>query len=288
MGQELPQHRWDRSATPELSLPPAGNSGSLPNPFTVATWNIERGKRMGSVARFLQTELRADLLLLQEVDRFARRTRFCDVASELGKETQMQYVFGVEFVELAQGRGETLALHGNMILSRSRLNRPRNIRFLTQPHNWGRSRIKIPWLQPRDGGRAVLSVELLCNEATVAIYNTHLESRTNDEQRAEQVAEILCDIHRNYSPTTPVIVAGDLNTAEGVFSPVVERLLNAGFRDVFCSSSAPSTSKPGRQRRLDWMFVRSIDVLNACMPCAHISDHYPIFAQLRLSGPVQP
>ncbi len=254
----------------------------LPNPFTVATWNIERGKQLASLLPFLKTGLRADVLLLQEVDRFTRRTCFRDVAAELAAYTRMQHVFGVEFLELAQGHDDVPAVHGNMTLSRSQIDNARILRFRSQPHDWGRIRLPIPWLQPREGGRMAVVAEVECQDRKVVFYNTHLESRASDMRRADQMAEILADISDHYPSTTPVIVAGDLNTKEGTFSPVVKALVDAGFNDVFKPESAPVATKPHGPCRLDWIFVRELAVLSASMPIVSLSDHYPIVAHLEL------
>ena len=253
---------------------------ALPNPFTVATWNIERGKRLESVLDFVTRDLAADVLLFQEVDRFARRTGFRDIAFELAAGTRMQRAFAVEFIELAQGGDSMPALHGSMTLSRSQLNRPRKITFHNQPHDWGRLKVKISWVQPRKGGRMAVIAEFRCGKQTIAIYNTHLESKGSEEGRAEQVSEILRDIKDNYPITTPIIVAGDLNTGKGILSPVVKLLEGTGFRDVFPPDAAPLTTKPGHRRRLDWIFVRGLTVLNASMPLIRVSDHYPVVATL--------
>jgi endonuclease/exonuclease/phosphatase family metal-dependent hydrolase len=255
----------------------------LSDPFTFATWNIERGLKLERIEHELATALHADVLVLQEVDRFARRTGFRDIAADLAQATRMHQAFGVEFIELAQGTADRDAIHGNLTLSRAALGHSRTLRFQAQPHDWGKLRLKLPWLQPRSGGRIALVSEIPCSSGRLIVYNAHLESRADENGRLRQVRELLHDLANTYDPAAPVIVSGDLNTKAGSRSPVVSALLNCGFEDVFPPHTAPETTKPGQKRRLDWIFVRGMSVLSAAVHPVKISDHYPVVAQLRFS-----
>jgi endonuclease/exonuclease/phosphatase family metal-dependent hydrolase len=176
-----------------LNMPFVNNSagtraprGKLPR---VATWNIERGLEFDAIKaaltnnqRFFRrlphsmrgprfnlasileqaAELsRADIIVLNEVDWGLKRTNYRNVARELAAALQMNYAFGVEFVEvdpltlgtetlegetsadkaamiehLAVDKSRTLGLHGTAILSRFPLNRTRMVRFNKQGHDW--------------------------------------------------------------------------------------------------------------------------------------------------------
>lgn len=147
----------------------------------VAEWNIEHGLNFHLIqealtgagdfppaaaeqARRLQD---ADLILLNEVDLGMKRTGYIDVARELAKSLGMNYVFGVEFVEvdrlvelgldsvhlddpeLAEKMQEQLrtdpsryrGLNGNVILSRYPIH---NARILRLPvcHDWFETELK--------------------------------------------------------------------------------------------------------------------------------------------------
>ena len=155
----------------------------------VATWNIERGLEFAAVkaaltndqrffrrltaaqrpSRFdLQSVLeqvaalsRADVIVLNEADWGLKRTEYRNVVRELAAATQMNYVFGVEFVEvdpltlgtetlegetsadkaeiiqnLAVDKSRTLGLHGTAILSRFPLRNARIVRFIEPGHDW--------------------------------------------------------------------------------------------------------------------------------------------------------
>lgn len=167
----------------------AGTRAARGKLLRVATWNIERGLEFDAVKaalthdqRFFRrlplsmrgsrfnlanvleqaAELsRADIIILNEVDWGLKRTNYRNVARELAAAMQMNYAFGVEFVEvdpltlgtetlegetsadkakmiehLAVDKTRTLGLHGTAILSRFPLRDTRVIRFVNQGHDW--------------------------------------------------------------------------------------------------------------------------------------------------------
>jgi endonuclease/exonuclease/phosphatase family metal-dependent hydrolase len=164
-------------------------SGSQGPYIRFATWNIERGLEFKAVkaalsgdqrffrrltpaersSKFNLTAInqqalelsRADVIVLNEVDWGLKRTDYRNVARELATALQMNYAFGVEFVEvdpltlgtetlegetsadkdkmvqnLAVDKARTLGLHGTAILSRFPLRNVRIIRYVNQGHDW--------------------------------------------------------------------------------------------------------------------------------------------------------
>jgi hypothetical protein len=57
-------------------------------PLVIVTWNIERGMQDDAILQTLR-RLDADILLLQEVDRFCKRTGYRDVARDLAAALDM-------------------------------------------------------------------------------------------------------------------------------------------------------------------------------------------------------
>lgn len=155
----------------------------------VATWNIERGIEFDAIRAALTNDQRffrrltpatrgskfnlaavlqqaaelsrADIVILNEVDWGLKRTNYKNVARELATAMQMNYVFGVEFVEvdpitlgretlegetsadkarmienIAVDKSRTLGLHGTAILSRFPLRNARLVPFIQQGHDW--------------------------------------------------------------------------------------------------------------------------------------------------------
>src|SRR5687767_1877121 len=168
-------------------LPSAPGLGRV---VRVVQWNIERGLEYdavrhafndaaafaklidakehprGSEKRKLALEQaallkQADVIVLNEVDFGMRRTGYRDVAADLASALQMNYAYGVEFVEIdpialglekfeelppeeaaelvrevAVNRPRYRGLHGTAILSRFRLENVRLEPFEHQPHDW--------------------------------------------------------------------------------------------------------------------------------------------------------
>ena len=162
---------------------------SKPGFLRVATWNIERGLEFEALKAALTNDQRffrrlpasmrgsrfnlanvleqaaelsrADIVILNEVDWGLKRTNYRNIAKELATAMQMNYVLGVEFVEVdplslgietlegetsadkakmienfAVDKTRTLGLHGTAIFSRFPLHNPRVIRFVNQGHDW--------------------------------------------------------------------------------------------------------------------------------------------------------
>ena len=106
-----------------------------PQTIRVINWNIDRGLHLPEVTDFIASQ-QPDLVTLQEVDLNARRTHFRNVAEELARKLQMNYVFGREFEELTQGSRTSPAYHGQATFSRWRLRNARVIRFREQSGFW--------------------------------------------------------------------------------------------------------------------------------------------------------
>jgi endonuclease/exonuclease/phosphatase family metal-dependent hydrolase len=264
----------------------AGNFASMkrviwpPSSLGMVDWNIDRGRRLREVIDFLAAA-DADILLLQEADMNARRTHRLNIAEEIARKLQMNYVFGREFQELVQGSEASPAYHGQATLSKWPILNPRLIRFSRQSHFW-QPRWYLPRMEPfqeRLGGRIALVAEINVNGTKLLTYNLHLESRGNDELRLAQIDECLADALRQ-DAESPVVIAGDFNldaskeVAAGAFA-------RAGFQDASAVAREPTTPSRGLfepGRRIDWAFVRG--PVRAKSGRVHnqvkASDHYPI------------
>jgi endonuclease/exonuclease/phosphatase family metal-dependent hydrolase len=246
----------------------------------VVNWNIERGLQLPAIVDFLESQ-NADLLILQEVDLNARRTRRLNIAEEIARRLQLNYVFGREFEELTQGSRTFPAYHGQATLSRSRLMNPRVIRFRSQSSFW-HPRWFLPRTRPfqeRIGGRIALVAEVARGEKGLTVYNLHLESRGNGDLRHAQLEEVLLDAAK-FAPQSPVLVAGDLNfdASSALITGATQRL---GFQSAIEPPSPHTTPARGlfqRPRSIDWAFLSG--PIEAEQGLVHgdikASDHYPI------------
>lgn len=254
----------------------------------VVDWNIDRGLRLVEIIDFL-SDSKADLFLLQEVDINAYRTHRLNIAQEIARKLRLNYVFGREFVELTQGSKASPAYHGQATLSRWKISNSRIIRFERQSDFWKPRwyKPKLEAFQERLGGRLALFSQIDIQGLPIVTYNVHLESRSDDDLRLNQLNEVLRDA-KTFEPARALIVAGDLNL--NASTPQVSELLTrAGFRDAAPTARVATTPhrrllEPGRH--IDWAFVRgsSQPYAGKVLKSIKASDHYPITFELRLSA----
>ena len=247
----------------------------------ILTWNIERGLQFPKILEFLRT-LQADLLLLQEVDLNARRTRYRDVAAELAHALGLNYVWGMEFQELSEGTAAHPAFQGMATLSPWPISRSRIIRFRRQSTFW-QPRWYVPNLpafQRRLGGRIALVAEASIRGRDVVTYNLHLESKGDDTLRLQQLNEVLADC-RTYDDRPVFVVAGDFNLDAGRGDPA-SSLRAAGFYDAVRLAGRPTTPPHGLAQHagaIDWIFVSgALNFRGRVHNDIHASDHYPVSA----------
>ena len=260
--------------------------GGWPNAIRVVSWNINRGLRLDGIIDFLRTSS-AELILLQEADIAARRTGHRNIPREIAQALRMNYIFGREFVELAQGSRTNPAYHGQTTLSRLPLTNARILRFRDQSTFW-RPRWFLPpleCLQRRSGGRMALISEVTVGRRTLVLYNVHLESRCSDGLRIRQLSEILADI-RQHPPESPLLLAGDFNfdLSRGPAAPL---LANTGVDNPFTSLAGRRTVLRNRRRKpaaIDWMLTSG--ALAGSHPAIDVSiaasDHFPLSLELHL------
>jgi endonuclease/exonuclease/phosphatase family metal-dependent hydrolase len=251
-----------------------------PSSLRVVNWNIDRGQQLEGVIDFL-AGANADILILQEVDLNARRTHHLNIAEEIARRLQMNYVFGREFQELVQGSKIDPAYQGQAIFSKWPISGPRLIRFSRQSNFW-KPHWFVPRMQPfqeRLGGRIALITDVNVAGSKVTIYNLHLESKGDDDLRLAQMQEVLSDAARQDSQRL-LIVAGDFNLDASKGS-AASAFANAAFQDAMMPSRTPT--RPSRHllepgRRIDWAFIRG--PMRAASGKVHnlvrASDHYPI------------
>ena len=259
-----------------------------PDRIRVINWNIDRGLQIDKIIAFLEAQ-KADILVLQEADLYARRTGFRNISEEIAKTLRMNYTFGYEFEELIQGRRGAPAYHGQATLSSWPIGSSRVLRFHQQSNFW-----KPKWFlpptepfQPRRGGRIALITEVEVSGRRLMIYNLHLESRADDRLRMTQLSETVEDT-KKYLDRDPVVVAGDLNTdlsRSYSSAAVLERL---GFHSAIALPAAHTTPARGifrHARSIDWVYLAGPVETLASGVCKNVdaSDHYPMWFELKLA-----
>jgi endonuclease/exonuclease/phosphatase family metal-dependent hydrolase len=254
-----------------------------PETLRVVSWNVNRGLQLNGIIEFLQSSS-ADLILLQETDVNARRTRHRNIPRDIARALRMNYIFGREFEELAQGTEASPAYHGQTTLSRLPLSHPSILRFRNQSTFW-RPRWFVPPLQSfqrRQGGRMALVCEITIQGRTLVLYNVHLESRGNDELRIGQLSEMLTEIRKNPADT-PVLLGGDFNfdLSRGPATALIAGMrIENRFGSFGGRRTVPNHAKAAV---IDWILTRG--ALSASDPEIHesvtASDHFPLSLELR-------
>lgn len=187
----------------ELAPAPA----QAPEALGVLVFNMERGVHLAELGDFLEDcpAVRPfDVILANELDDGCVRSGGKNTALELAKRLGMNAAFGLEFIELVNGE-DPKGFHGNAIFSRWPIRRAKAVR-LPEQYNWYFDR------QRRIGGRLAVLAELDAAGTTLGVGTIHLENRTDGPGRQAQLETVLAEAEAWFSPGTPVILGGDLNT----------------------------------------------------------------------------
>lgn len=179
---------------------------NAPGELGVLVFNMERGVCLAELGDFLETCPAVqpfDVILANELDDGCVRSGGKDTTRELAERLGMNYVFGLEFIELVNGE-DPKGFHGNAILSRWPIKQAKIVR-LPEQYNWYFDR------QRRIGGRLAILAELDVNGRSVGVGTIHLENRTHGPGRQAQLEVILREAETMF-PGMPVALGGDLNT----------------------------------------------------------------------------
>lgn len=222
----------------------------------VATFNVKHGdngggrvdlRRLGEACAALS----ADVLAVQEVDRFARRTGFRDEMRVIARATGLQAVFG----EAARRRWRT---YGNVLLARGPIS---DVEV-----------IKLP--RPNDGEqRVAILARVNVDGVGLSVGATHLSFRPGEG--LPQLAVVLDALARREGPR---VLLGDLNLAPEVVETAVTA---AGYR---LAPTGPTFPASGPRARIDFVAVSGLEVLAASTPEPGVSDHLPVVADIGAPG----
>jgi endonuclease/exonuclease/phosphatase family metal-dependent hydrolase len=241
----------------------------------ILTYNIHRA--IGVDRRFRPERVAsilhhhdADIVLLQEVDEGAPRSRELNLAKELAEASGYPYFALGHNVSLKKGR------YGNATLSRFPILRERNI-DLSVAESWIRRGCQHTSIQTGDA-------------QTLEVFNLHLG--LSARERMKQL-DLLARSHEfsGVPEGTPVLVGGDFNDWRSLLWPV--------FTDQFGFHCAVEERNGGRQflatypsfspqGALDRLYFRGPIHLSSIRRCRLqvsrvASDHLPVIAEFQVA-----
>ena len=244
-------------------------------PLKILTYNIHRAIgvdrrfRPERIVRVLQ-HYEADVVLLQEVDEGAPRSRELNLAHELAQEAGYPHFALGHNVSLRKGR------YGNATLSRFPILRERNI-DLSVAQSWIR--------------RGCQHTSVQVNERIqLEVFNLHLGLSARERQ---QQIELLSRSHEfgGVPEDTPMLVGGDFNDWRSLLWPTFTN--GFGFRCATDSKTGrrgalatyPSFSPQGGLDRIYFRGpLRLLTVRRCRLQVSRVaSDHLPVIADFELA-----
>lgn len=224
----------------------------------VMTYNIHRGINKNSeldldgMAEVIKNS-EAEIIALQEVERFSVRTRFQDQIKYIADKLSMQYAFG-KSINILNGQ------YGNAILSKYPI-----------------EEYEVSELPSEGEQRTLLKAGLNVQGNRISIYNTHLGLKQSE--RNMQIEEIM----RISQGEKIFIIAGDFNTSMDKLPIITTKLIDCGnFQD---NAGKATFEEDGLSERIDYIFVsKNFEVKDYQVIKADASDHYPVVSVLKITN----
>ena len=269
--KQIPQ--FSEAQICNLAAPPE----EVPASLGALVFNMERGVHLEELGDFLLSCPRIrpfDVILANELDDGCVRSGGRDTARELAQRLGMNYVYGLEFIELVN-QADPKGFHGNAVFSRWPIRRAAVVR-LPEQYNWYFDR------QRRIGGRCAVLAEIQVAGRSVGIGSIHLENRTHGPGRRAQLETVLQAAEKMF-PGLPVILGGDLNTntfdgrdkdaiSQVAASPELQRRCLEdvaaweeclGAAEAMGYTLAPLPWGGALELRLDWLMIRGMAALES-------------------------
>jgi endonuclease/exonuclease/phosphatase family metal-dependent hydrolase len=279
----------------------------------ITYFNAERGTQWKNQCAMIHKDSSlkdSPIIFFNELDVGMARSGNVDTAYELAKCLQMNYAYGIEFVELTLGQKKEINLlprdalnnrsfHGNAILSKYPL---RNVEVHQLPGTAEYWRQGGKYAEPRLGERmaifASIPVHQISNHGDekggivwIDLVSTHLDAFVGESYNIKSVQLINNILNRR--DCDGVILSGDLGNRGTKLAQSASWLhKNAGFLDPVLSN----TMQRGNYKKNpkgDWILFRgkrkiafhpiteSIEVV----PAPRLSDHNFVTVQVRISQP---
>lgn len=142
----------------------------------------------------------------------------------------------------------------------------------------------------RDRSRFALAATVRTPWGGMRVWNAHLDTRINADERLEQLQPVIDEASRHSGPR---LIGGDFNTNELFWlastvpiprgpshrAAIRSAMRRHGFETPLSDSM---NTFPAFRRHLDWIFVRDLKSLAASVEPTSFSDHNAIWARVRL------
>ncbi len=238
----------------------------------VLVYNIHAGKDARGVENLqgvvaLIRETRADVVLLQEVDRGTRRSGVVDQPAVLAVGSGFHVAFG-SALDYDGGK------YGVATLSRWPITFDTLYRLPVDPP------------QERAGGsrepRGLLRVDVRSPYGTMTVFNTHIDASREDTWRQQEARVIVATVSAARSARPLVLLGGDMNSTPE--SAVQQILREPGLRDAFteCGRGTGLTyPADSAVKRIDYLYLSgAMRCARAEVPVTVVSDHRPLIVEV--------
>jgi len=275
-------------STAEVGGQSQGNPQAGPQVLRVMSYNIHHGSGntectdvpgepecaldLDAIAEVIRTH-DADVVGLQEVDRFWRRSGTVDQPAYLARVLGMHYCYGPNLVHSPDGHSTAPHEYGTAILSRFPI---------LECHNTLLPRVDVTTEQ-----RGLLQAFINVRGVPVLFNNTHLQHTSAVERtvQAARVAELITPVN------TPTVLVGDLNAdpPEPSLDPIEALLLDVWVLAGFGDGLTAFVDEAQLTRRIDYVWVSDDITANEIYVAIDslttlASDHYPVVAGIALPG----
>ena len=239
----------------------------------VLVYNMHAGKDakgVDNLARIaaLVDSLRADIVLLQEVDRNTQRSGGVDQPAVLAKLTGHHVAFGKS---LDYQGGD----YGIAIMSRWPIQSDTTYRLPVDPP------------QQRSGGlyepRTALRAIVATPNGPLAVLNTHLDPSGDDKWRRQEIRTFVAIVDTLRQRGIATVAGGDLNSTPE--STTQQTVRAAGLRDAWtiCGQGEGLTYPADSSvKRIDYLYLTGAATCrDAVVITTDASDHRPVFLTVR-------
>ncbi|NOV00296.1 endonuclease/exonuclease/phosphatase family protein [Paenibacillus planticolens] len=252
-----PINCWGNGHLLNVAALPA-SSLDAPSSFTMITLNMHHGEGLDGkvdikrIAELLQNE-NADIIALQEVDRYRLRSGFTDQARELADMLGMNMRYSPSLTY-------SVGQYGNALLSR----------YPIEDSSW-------TLLPGSKETRSLLMATVRIGSEQVRLATTHLGLSQEDRRlQLTRISQLLSD------KEGPLVVAGDFNMEEDAF-PV--KMNGMALVDVPLRNDAKGTFASGQ--RIDYVFTNVKNAGSAWTVPTIFSDHFPVMTRIPLGSPAR-